>query len=710
MNVRNGIAAAVLAGALVGGTGGPRSAAEELQMELRYQQETSPGSGRYHRLTRDETWKAEETAVIVCDVWDLHHCWNAVRRVQEFAPRLNQVVAEARRRGAMIIHAPSDCMEAYADHPARRRAQQAPAAASLPEDIGSWCSKIPSEERGQYPIDQSDGGEDDDPKEHAEWEARLKAMGRNPDLPWKKQYDVIRIDDQRDFISDRGEEVWNILEQRGIKNVILTGVHTNMCVLGRPFGLRQMARNGKNVVLMRDMTDTMYNPQRWPYVSHFTGTDLIVAHIEKFVCPTVTSDQLVGGHPFRFAADKRPHLVIVMAEDEYKTNETLPKFAADQLGKKFRVSYVHGSETERHRIPGMEVLDEADLALLSIRRRWLPDDAMQSVRRFVESGKPVLGIRTASHAFEVRNQEPPEGFQDWPEFDAVVFGGNYHGHHANQLRSEVTVVEQHADHPILQRFTPEPFEQGGSLYQTSPLKPKTVALLRGKAEGKPDEPVAWTFQRGDKGKSFYTSLGHVDDFANPQFVGFLRAAIAWAAGLPGEDAGVREAKEDSSDKSAGLPSDEADHWSLVRLPRSDSSPLPELSRDSAEPLWLRSAVRLPTEWLNGDLTLELVGGEGRWRLWCNGQAAQSTSPRETSKQSSTCWMIPRDALRPSEANLIVLRREGPVGALEAPLLRHGSQSFPLNGFWQCRAGDDPAWSNMPLPAKFGAAPDIVFQP
>ena len=67
-------------------------------------------------------------------------------------------------------------------------------------------------------------------------------------------------------------EVWNILTSRHIKNVILTGVHTNMCVLGRPFGLRQMARNGKNVVLMRDMTDTMYNPKRWPYVSHFEGT------------------------------------------------------------------------------------------------------------------------------------------------------------------------------------------------------------------------------------------------------------------------------------------------------------------------------------------------------------------------------------------------------------------------------------------------------
>ena len=79
-----------------------------------------------------------------------------------------------------------------------------------------------------------------------------------------------------------------------------------MCVLGRPFGLRQMAKNGKKVVLVRDLTDTMYNPKRWPYVSHFAGTDLIVAHIERYVCPTITSDQLLGGKPFRFNNDKRP--------------------------------------------------------------------------------------------------------------------------------------------------------------------------------------------------------------------------------------------------------------------------------------------------------------------------------------------------------------------------------------------------------------------
>jgi nicotinamidase-related amidase len=235
-------------------------------------------------------------------MWDLHHCKNAVTREKEMAPRMNQVLEKLRGQGALIIHAPSSCMEPYKDHPARKRAQNAPKASNLPTDISQWCNKIPSEEQGKYPIDQSDGGEDDDLAEHAEWAKYLESIGRNPKAPWKSQIETLRIDD-RDAISDSGVEIWNLLEERRINNVMLMGVHVNMCVLGRPFGLRQMAKNGKHVVLVRDLTDSMYNPASWPHVSHYRGTELIIEHIEKFVCPTVTSDQLIGGKPFRFSSD-----------------------------------------------------------------------------------------------------------------------------------------------------------------------------------------------------------------------------------------------------------------------------------------------------------------------------------------------------------------------------------------------------------------------
>lgn len=250
--------------------------------------------------SRTESWKPQETAVIICDMWDLHHCLNAVRREGEMIPRFNEFVENARNRGMFIIHAPSDCMKPYEGTQARNRAKEAPKAAALPNEIGTWCSKIPAEEKGVYPIDQTDGGEDDDSAEHQAWAEKLKGMGLNPRAPWTHQHKGIRIDQDKDAISDSGVEVWNLLEARKIKNVMLLGVHVNMCVSGRPFGMRQMARNGKNVVLVRDLTDAMYNPAKWPYVSHQEGTALFIAHAEKFICPSITSDQLLGGKPFRF--------------------------------------------------------------------------------------------------------------------------------------------------------------------------------------------------------------------------------------------------------------------------------------------------------------------------------------------------------------------------------------------------------------------------
>src|SRR5438874_9457409 len=116
-----------------------------------------------------ETWQPGQTAIIVCDMWDSHHCLNAVRRCVEIAPRMNEVLKKARDQGVLIVHAPSSCMAPYESTPMRQRAKNAPRAANLPKDIASWCNKIPSEEKGKYPINQSDGGEDDEPAEHAAW-------------------------------------------------------------------------------------------------------------------------------------------------------------------------------------------------------------------------------------------------------------------------------------------------------------------------------------------------------------------------------------------------------------------------------------------------------------------------------------------------------------------------------------------------------------
>jgi len=502
-----------------------------LSLNLRHRVETQAESGRFHTVVRHEKWSGASVAVIVCDMWDLHHCLNATRRGAEMAPRMNEVLTTARERGATIIHAPSSCMDAYADHPARHRAQQMPRAKNIPAEIGQWCHSIPSEAQGKYPIDQSDGGEDDDPQEHQQWAAELAVRSRNPRAPWKSQTDLLEIH-TTDYISDDGEEIWSVLEHHDIQNVILIGVHTNMCVLGRPFGLRQLAKNGKNVVLMRDMTDTMYNPSRAPYVSHFTGTDLIVEHIEKWICPTVTSNQLLGGPAFRFKNDRRPHLIVITAEQEYQTHRTLPEFCGTHLGKKFQVSYVFANEDDRNDLPGIEQLESADMALISVRRRVLPQSQLDLLRKFVESGKPIVGVRTASHAFSLRSEAPPDGYVAWEHFDRDVLGGNYTGHYGAGPHVSVKLAERAQGHEILDGVDVGKLLGRGSLYKAGPLTGSTTPLLVGSIPDQMAEPIAWTNESKYGGRVFYTSLGHPDDFSQPAFHRLLVNALHWAAGLP----------------------------------------------------------------------------------------------------------------------------------------------------------------------------------
>jgi len=506
---------------------GPSEGAEPFGLRLRGRVEAG---GKHRMVETPAAWAPEKTALIVCDMWDLHHCLNAVRRAGEMAPRMDQLLRVARDRGAVIIHAPSGCMDAYKDHPARRHATETPRARSFPGEIASWCYQIPSEERGVYPIDQSDGGEDDDPAEHKRWAEELASKGRNPRAPWKSQMDALGIE-AKDYISDGGEEIWSILEARGVENVVLMGVHLNMCVLGRPFGLRRMARAGKNVALVRDLTDTMYNPGAAPHLSHFAGTDLMVEHVEKFVSPSITSDQILGGRPARFAGDRRPALAVLIAEDEYGTDASLPAFASSHLVDDYRVAYILGQGRAADDLPGVAELADADVAVISARRRVLPKGQLDAIRRYVAAGRPIVGIRTASHAFSPRAGSPvPPGRDAWPTFDAEVWGGSYHGHHGAGPASGLALAPGSGPHPILAGVDLDGLVGHGSLYKVSPLASSASPLVLGSIPGQPSEPVAWTNAPSTGNRAFYTSLGQADDFADPAFGRLLKNAIDWAAG------------------------------------------------------------------------------------------------------------------------------------------------------------------------------------
>jgi putative heme-binding domain-containing protein len=491
--------------------------ADSLTLPTRSRVETSKGSGEWRVEEKTATWDPGKTAIVVCDMWNQHWCKGATRRVAEMAPRMNEVVKEARNHGVFIIHCPSDTMKFYEGTPQRKLAQSAPPATPR-VPLQRWCN-LDADREAPLPIDDSDGGCDDWPR-------------CENGSPWRRQIDVIEVK-EGDAVTDSAEAYY-LMQQRGIDNVIVMGVHLNMCVLGRPFSIRQMVKQGKNVVLMRDMTDTMYNSRKRPSVPHCAGTDLMIEHVEKYWCPSITSVALLGGEPFRFSEDKRPHAVLLIGEDEYKTWETLPKFAQSELAPRgLRVSIVQQGEKDNNQFPGLiEALRDADLLLVSTRRRALPREQLDAVRAHLTSGKPLVGIRTASHGFAPRGTDAEKGAA-WPEFDPEVLGGNYTGHHGNGPKTAITVAVGSEKHPILTGVDPARLVGNGSLYQVSPLNGSATPLLIGSIPDKPPEPVAWIHRYGPKqARVFYTSLGHPDDFDNAEFRRLLFNGILWAIDRP----------------------------------------------------------------------------------------------------------------------------------------------------------------------------------
>jgi nicotinamidase-related amidase len=217
----------------------------------------------------EKTIPAAKAAIIVCDMWDRHWCRGAAERVDAMAPRMNQVLGAARAQGVQIIHAPSNTIAFYVQTPARRRILAAPPV-QPPPDLEHADPPLP--------VDASDHGSDTGETETAR--------------VWTRQHPAIAIDQDRDAISDDGREIYSFMQQQGIRQVLLMGVHTNMCILNRSFAIKQMVRWGLDIALVRDLTDAMYNPARPPYVSHDEGTALVIGYIEKFWCPTIVSADL----------------------------------------------------------------------------------------------------------------------------------------------------------------------------------------------------------------------------------------------------------------------------------------------------------------------------------------------------------------------------------------------------------------------------------
>jgi hypothetical protein len=236
------------------------------------------------------------------------------------------------------------------------------------------------------------------------------------------------------------------------------------------------------------------------------------------------------------AADKRPHVVFVTAEKEYQTHETLPEFARRWLGDQYRCSFLNATADEGagpDSIPGLETLHDADLLVLSVRRRALPVVQMDHLERYIRSGKPLVVLRVSAAAFAPSTAPP--GHVIWERFDREVLGCNYRGYNPKSRSTgcDVWCVPDAAGHPILKSATSARWHSASWIYRQRPLGDGTTVLLRGRwSQEDAEEPVAWV-RSYEGGRMFCTTLGHPEDFKQEPFNQLLLGAVRWV--LEGAD-------------------------------------------------------------------------------------------------------------------------------------------------------------------------------
>ena len=328
------LTAALIAITLIIGSSVAQAQGGKLSVSL--QQYEPSSEGEMLPSNRIEQWKPSETAFIICDMWDDHWCKSQARCYAELAKAMGAVVESVRKKGVLIVHAPSDCMPYYRDYPARREI--------LKYNDNTFAelakgSKLPSEDKVEFPISYEYSCEDEPVSEWSQ--------------AWSKQHDAIKIK-PNDIISDSGSELGAYFKSKGIKNVILAGVATNICIINRSFGLRAMKRMGFNPVVMRDLTDAAYSPKAEPFVDHYTGQELMIEYIEKYICPSMASTDFTGKKPFRFAGDKRTTVYKKPTPEDVKKdrergivlpkNEIHYKPVAGYVEDKLDSDYVHASE------------------------------------------------------------------------------------------------------------------------------------------------------------------------------------------------------------------------------------------------------------------------------------------------------------------------------------------------------------------------------
>lgn len=262
-------------------------------------------------------------------------------------------------------------------------------------------------------------------------------------------------------------------------------------------------------------------------------------------------------------AGKGKHIVLVSGDEEYRSEEALPmlgKILSTHHGFKCSVLFAIDPDTgeidpnNQNNIPGLHLLQDADMLVLFTRFRELPDEQMKHIIDYTNAGGPVMGLRTATHAFRYEeNKDSPYAKYSFnsQEFDGgygrQVLGEtwiNHHGHHGKESARGV-IDEENKDHPILNGASD--IWGPSDVYGIKSLTGDNVqVLVHGQVlvgmnpddEPKPDTstmPMAWiktyTGETGNTSRVFNTTMGASVDLESEGLRRLLVNGIYWCVGL-----------------------------------------------------------------------------------------------------------------------------------------------------------------------------------
>lgn len=238
------------------------------------------------------------------------------------------------------------------------------------------------------------------------------------------------------------------------------------------------------------------------------------------------------------AAAQAANIVIMAVEepDNYDAVNSMTGFAEKELRPLgHQVTVVIGDRPVKHHFEGLvEALKQADLLILFSRRRFLPKEQMDAVRAHLNAGRPLLGIRTANHAFIPRPKDVVDpGLEIWPEFTREVLGGENAGYETKGLPYTASVPAG-VKTPLLEGVNSATIRGHQSLYKVLPLAADATPILIGTAgagASTAPQPVAWTRSYGPhKARIFYTSLGAPEDMRIADVRQLLVNAVKWTLG------------------------------------------------------------------------------------------------------------------------------------------------------------------------------------